>query len=529
MKTNISRRNGIVYTPQEIADEIARFVITKFHKLPESVLEPSVGEGAFISALEKKNVALSKILAVDIDRDKIAQLSEQYTSLRTHSEDFLNENIGNNQKFDLIIGNPPYIKRHNFTPNLAENVNRVGQGFSKHSKNIKNSWLAFLIKSVSLLQNDGVLAFILPYEFMLVNYGQEAQEYIRKLFKSVEIYIPYQKSFPDIDQDAILLVASNRGKVGLFYNRVTTLSDISQPKVTRFSARRASSSVIERVGYLLDPQVKEFLVKLEKELNRVEDYCTSAPGVVTGANDFFVVGKSEKNKFKLEQWVQPIIRKKSFIPNKPIFASEDMKHLLNNHPALLVNLKDCNGTQGLDGLHEYITAGEEQNLTERFKLRNRDPWYAVPRTSIGQGFIFKRAHNFHQVYINEAKALTTDAAYQIHMKDNHSIKHLSFSFHNSLTAAYAEAYGRFYGGGVLELTPKEFRALPICYMVPDADDFAQYIKCFPKQDDFSDNQFKFGDRWLKKTLRLTSDEMVLIQQALKTLRGHRLRHGSRKG
>ena len=37
---------------------------------------------------------------------------------------------------------------------------------------------------------------------------------------------------------------------------------------------------------------------------------------------------------------------------------------------------------------------------------------------------------------------------------------ICYSFYNSLTLLYAEIAGRFYGGGVLELSPKEFRSLP---------------------------------------------------------------------
>ena len=60
----------------------------------------------------------------------------------------------------------------------------------------------------------------------------------------------------------------------------------------------------------------------------------------------------------------------------------------------------------------------------------------------------------------------TDTAYHIRMQDKWNVKDLCFSFYNSLTLLFAEIEGRFYGGGVLELTPEEFRGLPLAMLKP---------------------------------------------------------------
>ena len=50
------------------------------------------------------------------------------------------------------------------------------------------------------------------------------------------------------------------------------------------------------------------------------------------------------------------------------------------------------------------------------------------------------------------------------MKQGYEIASLAFSFYNSFSLLNAELEGRFYGGGVLELTPNEFKKIPLPYL-----------------------------------------------------------------
>jgi adenine-specific DNA-methyltransferase len=65
--------------------------------------------------------------------------------------------------------------------------------------------------------------------------------------------------------------------------------------------------------------------------------------------------------------------------------------------------------------------------------------------------------------VNESNSYVTDAFYRIRMKDGNKINDLVFSFYNTLTLIFAELEGRYYGGGVLELTPNEYKNLSIPY------------------------------------------------------------------
>ena len=67
------------------------------------------------------------------------------------------------------------------------------------------------------------------------------------------------------------------------------------------------------------------------------------------------------------------------------------------------------------------------------------------------------------------------------MNEDYDIENLIFSFYNSLTLSFAELNGRYYGGGVLELTPNEFKNLPVPYMKVSEDEFKSFVKNFKEK------------------------------------------------
>jgi adenine-specific DNA-methyltransferase len=61
-----------------------------------------------------------------------------------------------------------------------------------------------------------------------------------------------------------------------------------------------------------------------------------------------------------------------------------------------------------------------------------------------------------------------------------------FSFYNSLTLVFAETNGRYYGGGVLELTPSEFKKLPIPYINISASKFEDFTNEFENKENIEE-------------------------------------------
>ncbi len=106
------------------------------------------------------------------------------------------------------------------------------------------------------------------------------------------------------------------------------------------------------------------------------------------------------------------------------------------------------------------------------------------------------------------------------------MRDLSFSFYNSLALLFCEMDRRFYGGGVLELTPKKFWGVPIHYQRPTESQFYEFIRKFPKSKSPEAANFELADCRLANELSLSEKQAHMIQKALRSVRTHRLRHGT---
>ncbi|WP_214569028.1 hypothetical protein [Aliiroseovarius lamellibrachiae] len=175
----------------------------------------------------------------------------------------------------------------------------------------------------------------------------------------------------------------------------------------------------------------------------------------------------------------------------------------------------------------YITHGESLNLDQRYKCRHRTPWYKIPIVKSSDGFFFKRSHVLPRICSNPADILTTDTAYQITMKPDFNIDNLCLSFYNSITLLFSEIDGRFYGGGVLELTPREFRALPMHMLKASFTQKNKFIDAMTKGIEDQNELFSYSNNAVRKHLGLDDVQWRQIISAHITIRNHRLRHGSK--
>lgn len=63
--------------------------------------------------------------------------------------------------------------------------------------------------------------------------------------------------------------------------------------------------------------------------------------------------------------------------------------------------------------------------------------------------------------VNSVNATSTDTVHRVRLNAGVDPVALSTAFHNSATFAFSEILGRSYGGGLLELEPREAELLPV--------------------------------------------------------------------
>lgn len=517
------RATGSYYTPSPISDFIVKRVFTKHGGKKLKILEPSAGDGVFIRSLYQSDLIeqrLFRTTAIELNPIESEKIKEHINSksLSVICADFLiYQQQFTSEKFDIILGNPPYIKKNLLTLDQIELSQNIHTNFPKLSVSvIKNIWSAFLVRSISLLKKNGILSFVLPAELLQVNFTAELRELLIKEFQRIEIFTFNELLFNECKgQDTLVLIAErNSDMPGLFFHNVMKIQGLEAEDFC--FTQKDTSETSKWTTHCLTQSEITLLNRLKSSLKTIDEFCDSKAGIVTGANEYFILNQESAKQNKLQKYSRPIIQKGAFIKSWIKFDEEDFSSLVKNQtPCFLIDLNNAKINKS-SRVNEYLLQGTSIDIDKRYKTNLREKWYEVPNIgNSAEGLFFKRCHDFPKFIINEAKALATDSAYLVNPKEGIDINSLVLSFYNSLTLVFSEINGRFYGGGVLELTPNEFRKLPIPYLRVSDEDYLRYLQLFQSDGVSNSNIRELDNFFLKRTIPDITDDEI---ETLRTIR-----------
>ena len=200
-------------------------------------------------------------------------------------------------------------------------------------------------------------------------------------------------------------------------------------------------------------------------------------GIVTGRNSFFVLTEAQRAQLDVERLTKPIIGRTAALKTTR-FMPEDFTQYGQLYPAFLLNLTGVAAGRFSPALQDYLRDGERQQINLGYKCRIRQRWYDVPSIYTPDAFLFRQIHRYPLLVVNQAGATSTDTIHRVRLRPGVDVHRLAAAFFNSLTLSWAEVCGRSYGGGVLELEPREAEELPIPYhanLPIDADKVASLL------------------------------------------------------
>jgi adenine-specific DNA-methyltransferase len=533
------KKTGSYYTPSILSDFLIEHIFNEYIKADKiDILEPSCGDGQFLQSLFGRGVLKDKkteIELIDINRKELAKAVDicrankrKEVKVNPINKDFLEHQIANPHKYSLIIGNPPYIKKNYLTKKQIGICREIHKKAGLLVDEIKNIWPAFLLSSMDSLDQNGVLCFVLPAELLQVKYTKPLRNKILSSFEKIEIFAFNELIFPDIEQDVIVLIGAKKVKdseKGISFYQVEKLEDLKEPLYAKKHSNVHRATLDKWTNYILSDEELMFIDSHKQNWKKIKDYCKQAEvGIVTAANSFFIVNNDIIEKYNLKEYAKPILSRGGNVKRKIIFKKSDLNKCYKENMAVNLiafeNIKQCALKKNAKA---YIEKGREENLHKRYKFKHRTHWHHIPLVSPSEGFFTKRCHLFPRIIANEAKVYVTDSFYIINMKDGNKIKNLAFSFYNTLTFILCELEGRYYGGGVLELTPNEFKNISIPYIdVPNEQ--VEHLNNMFKSDMSFDEILKYTDKIiLQKFLKISEENIQRLRTIHKKLVDRRLK------
>ncbi|MDC8004247.1 Eco57I restriction-modification methylase domain-containing protein [Aureisphaera galaxeae] len=488
------KNTGSYYTPKILSDFLTKHITQNYlEETNISILEPSSGDGRFISSL-LDNISLNSnhnlsIDLLDINKEELNKALDLIPrsgkiQAKAYCKNYLKFFLEKHKKYSLIIGNPPYVKRKNLQEAQVKSCDEVHEKFRDSNDlitskgKVNNIWIAFVEAAIMSLNRNGILCFVIPSEVLQVKYAKELRAIIVNEFDRVEVFAFNELIFEGIQQDVVALIGikgiDNTKEHGFSFYQVDELEDLKEPRFTEKHSNIHRTTLDKWTNYILTDEELNFIDGYQKAFRSIKYYSATAQvGIVSAANDYFIVNDETLINYKLNRLkniVKPILPKGYVVPNLVSFCHLDFAKLKNeNKNVNFLHFPNQPKKRFGKIANQYFYKGEEERedgkgeLHKRYKMQKREHWYNVPSVWASEGMFIKRSHLYPKIFVNESEALATDSFYRINAKDEYDIRKIVFSFYNSLTFVLAELEGRFYGGGVLELTPNEFKNLAIPY------------------------------------------------------------------
>jgi len=166
MNIGMRKASGTYYTPYKVVNRLVENLIKTVDIIGKSVLDPCCGSGNFLLAIGEKTDTPEMIYGQDIDlvAVKLVRISfalkygiTDVDFLFTHftCADTLTSFTENS--FDIIVGNPPWGGEL-----TKEQTSNLAMYYRTVLKNGTETYNLFTERSLSLLSENGILAFVLP-------------------------------------------------------------------------------------------------------------------------------------------------------------------------------------------------------------------------------------------------------------------------------------------------------------------------------------------------------------------------------
>ena len=518
---------GGFYTPIPIAAFILKWGINGSSEY--DILEPSCGDGVFLEQLKENKHNFKSVTAIEFDEveaekaDKIKLSNKNVINTDFHL--YCNETT---QKFDFVVGNPPYIRYQYFQEDQQNEAIKVfNRAKLKYSK-LTNAWVSFVVGSSLLLKEKGKIGFVVPAELLQVSYAQQLREFLAQFYNKINIISFEKLVFPDIQQEVVLLLCEKNGSDShlIEHLELRDASDLSTLDINRLKSptKKIDFKSNKWTYYFLEQEEIDFLEQVAKKrkVPAIENYANVEVGITTGANNYFTVPYSTVVFYRLEDFAKPMVGR-SVQVNSVIFSNEDwLKNQQTEAKANLLVFPAKAKLNGHTGVKDYLQYGESIGINKGYKTGIRDDWFVIPSIKLSDALFIRRNNLYPRLILNEARAYTTDTMHRVFIKKDTDKNAFIASFYNSLSLAFSEIVGRSYGGGVLELMPSEAGKILLPYQTNNADLLATIDKMMRAKKSIDEILKITNKQILKDGYGLTDKEIKLADSIWKKLSARRL-------
>lgn len=294
--------------------------------------------------------------------------------------------VFNKGGFDVIIGNPPYVRKQGLMENYPEMCEFFENNFMSATANY-DLYALFMEQSYKLINSTGIISFILPHKFLVTDFGVGIRNFFvqNKAVNSI-VHFGSEIVFNDASTYTCIVSIDKREKDNLFFKKISPsdlFSDFNWDYIPY-------TNLSEQNWDLQDVNILRVIEKLKNQKLRVKDVFSKIfTGLQTSSDDIYLLEGEIRGNFFIgySKAADEIISiEKDLV--KPLLKGQDIvryKKLSNRYfvifPYLIENRKAMempekyireNFPKGYDYLKKFETSLRSR---EKGKM-DHDKWFA---------------------------------------------------------------------------------------------------------------------------------------------------------
>ena len=475
----VRNRMGQFATPTGLAVDIQRYAKAHLGKNERvRFMDPAIGTGSFYSALldvfPQIHIRAAVGYEIDPHYGRPAATLWDKTGLDIRLEDFTQAEAPEAaEKFNLLISNPPYVRHHHIVNGEKQRLKiRAQDACGVEINGLAGLYCYFLGLGHAWMADGGLAGWLIPSEFMDVNYGVSVKQYLlgKVTLLHIHRFDPTDVQFGDaLVSSAVVWFRNEPPRIGHDV-RFTYGGTLEQPKLERLVP-------VETLRH--DPKWTRYPMQENHEPAEgpvLGDFFKIKRGLATGNNNYFILSKQEiERRRAADGSIQAD-------PTEPaLFAGQRDQGRSEGQPragtAFIPARPSVDGKRDQGTLSKAVglsRRSKAEGIADRYLCRHRTLWYTqecrppAPFVCTYLGRSDKKSGRPFRFLLNNSKATAANVYLMLYPKgsikrvlqDRPEMKRRVWEFLNQICPQAMLGEGRVYGGGLHKLEPKELGNVP---------------------------------------------------------------------
>ena len=385
-----------------------------------------------------------------------------------------------NKGFDIIVGNPPYVRQENIQhpkkllQMSVDNTLKVPSAIIASKSDLS---MYFYFHFINLLKKSGKLGFISSASWLHMGYGQQLKKMFLDNCRILNLFVYDYAVFENIGVKTATTILDKTPTLkdhNIKLHRASSENDVIKDSFEESKINQLEMKSDKNWSLYFPTNIFEPVIEMIPFLN-VSDIHS---GKKTGNNKFFIINNDVIQKYNISEkyYVPCISRTSQSLETKGL---EKTEYLLNVNDKIGELVKTIEGKSVL----EYIQDAENTSMTpgkgrdrkmikisEGSSVASRDTWYSLEIEGFPPQIILGRfAHGRMKIYENNGNFWSKDNCVWVRPIDDHYTKPLLAYLSSSYFTLISELYGHPQmgnHGGALQILTNDWKKI-------DVPDFAK--------------------------------------------------------